>query len=265
MNNFNENSQENTINSDLGSENTFNTNGESIIVPQNSINGEPLSYKTKDVANLLDETEQNIRNYAAKFENYLSMPLNREPGEHRTFTKEDINKLRFIFFLKRKKNYSIKQIQEYMSTPQGESFIIPEDEENAKKVQVLTEMFMEQVKAQMSTVVKQSVEEIIEEKVLEVLKNTLQEGIVQPFTNMECNIINQGLEFQEDLKVFIKEETERQLKPIVDMNNKLDTVLTDREQFTESMVRVEDNIAKFREKMEKREEKKGFFSNLFKK
>ena len=51
-------------------------------------------YKTKDVAEILNVNTQTIRNYCLMFEQFLDAGKNHKLGKHRTFTKQDVKKLK---------------------------------------------------------------------------------------------------------------------------------------------------------------------------
>ena len=75
-----------------------------------------VKYRTKDVANILDVTEQTVRNNASFFEDYLD--IEKKSSGHRRYTKQAIDKLRLIFQLKNEKNFTNEQVIEYL---QGDS------------------------------------------------------------------------------------------------------------------------------------------------
>lgn len=83
----------------------------------NYINGQVKTYKTGEVAEILGESPAMIRFYCKEFDEFLN--IKTTPGEHRLFTAEDIEKLRYIIYLCKEQNFTVRKAKEFLSTPEG--------------------------------------------------------------------------------------------------------------------------------------------------
>jgi DNA-binding transcriptional MerR regulator len=120
-------------------------------------NSESLSYKTGDVAKILMENDQTIRNYCRDFKDFLD--LKHKSKEHRFFSESDINKLLFVKYLLKEKNFSIKQAKEYLSTPQGKNLTKIEDFEDNNKMELLANLITEKLTPILEETVSRAMEE----------------------------------------------------------------------------------------------------------
>jgi DNA-binding transcriptional MerR regulator len=84
--------------------------------PDRHINGEPIYYTTSQVAERLNENPSTIRYWCDEFEPYLKI---RKSGRNRMYTKLDIKKLEYIRELLKVQNLTIRQVKEYLSTPEA--------------------------------------------------------------------------------------------------------------------------------------------------
>lgn len=73
----------------------------------------------KEVANLIDETPNVIRNWLKDLKQYI--PLQKNESGYNVFDHTAIDQLRLIQQLHRDRNYSIRQIEHYLSTG-GEAY-----------------------------------------------------------------------------------------------------------------------------------------------
>jgi DNA-binding transcriptional MerR regulator len=76
------------------------------------INGEPLYYNTIQVASILGENDSTIRYWAKAFNSILSIKIS---NKMKRYTKDDIDKMKFIRHLIRTDGLTIKQVEEYCS------------------------------------------------------------------------------------------------------------------------------------------------------
>lgn len=140
-----------------------------IISKQNlvaTINGEAKTFKTSEVANFLKETPQMIRYYSSTFENFLE--LDHETGKHRSFNKEQIKKLEYILYLKREKNFSEKQIQEFLSTPEGK-MMSPTAPDGIDKVQYILEQLNSIIKSDLAPIIQSAINQEISIALKEIM------------------------------------------------------------------------------------------------
>jgi DNA-binding transcriptional MerR regulator len=80
--------------------------------------GEP-EFTVKEVANLLDESPNVIRNWMKELRDYI--PLTKNESGYNVFSHEALEKMKSIKIMHRQQNYSVKQIKHYFATG-GEAF-----------------------------------------------------------------------------------------------------------------------------------------------
>lgn len=73
----------------------------------------------KEVANILDETPNVIRNWMKELKPYI--PLQKNESGYNVFDHEALEQMKLIKQLHREQNYSIKQVEHYFATG-GESY-----------------------------------------------------------------------------------------------------------------------------------------------
>jgi DNA-binding transcriptional MerR regulator len=210
-----------------------------------TINGKVLSFKTGDIARMIGEKDQTIRNYCIAFEDFLGME--HKEGEHRIFSQDDLDKFIFIKYLLKEKNYSIKQAKEYLSTPEGKSLMPIEELNENNKMKLIADMMTENLKPYLSTILKDTVQQILQNN-SEDIKN-----------HIDISISNNSIELKNEINN-IKDNISK-------INETNINIKTDREQLTESMIKIENMIQKFQEKSsetDKQPQKRSIF-NFFKK
>lgn len=82
-----------------------------------NVGDRPLTIK--EVANILDETPNVIRNWMKELKPYI--PLKKNESGYNVFNDEALDRMKLIKQLHRDQNYSIKQIEHYFATG-GESY-----------------------------------------------------------------------------------------------------------------------------------------------
>lgn len=113
-----------------------------------------VRYKTKDVAAILNISEQTIRNNAAAFDEFLS--IEKTPTGHRRYTKEDIEKLRLIFQLKTEKGFTNEQAMEYLKSDHNDyTTLSPE-----KKIDLLLLMISKKMEETADAIVQSNQQRI---------------------------------------------------------------------------------------------------------
>lgn len=232
------------------------------VTPPPEINGKPLTYKTGEVAQMLDETPAMIRYYCREFEEFLD--IEHQPGEHRTYTEKEIKALRYIIYLVKEKNLSVKQAKEFLSTPQGKLMApLENDEEKAK---LLVDVISRQLKEEINAVIRKEMTEAIREiqkPLLALTENTSQT------TEEMAKQIEDFLAKNKEEKKLIKEKLE-QMEKIMEENKALKEKLENMEKINETVETINQNltgidkaIADFRERVAQKEEKKGLFARIF--
>lgn len=73
----------------------------------------------KEVANIIEETPNIVRNWMKELRDYI--PLQKNESGYNVFNNEALDRMKFIKQMHRDQNYSIKQIEHYFATG-GESY-----------------------------------------------------------------------------------------------------------------------------------------------
>lgn len=76
-------------------------------------NTKEKTYKPKEVANMLNISTQDIRNYCSTYKQIFDK--NHTMGKHREFSKNDINELKLIRYLSKEKHLKSKEIINYLT------------------------------------------------------------------------------------------------------------------------------------------------------
>lgn len=219
----------------------------------NYINGRPITFKTGEVAEILGETPAMIRYYCREFEDFLD--FDHTPGEHRTFTEKEIKFLRYIIYLLKDKNYSVKQAKEFMSTPQGKLMAPIENDED--KVKVFVDIISAQLKEEIGIMVRNEIAHSLKE-------------IQQPLLALTSSI-EKNEKSNEDLAKMVESIVEKTMEEQANVNEKLaeiQTISNTVNQMNANLSSVGQFISEYRQKInqpEQQNEKKGFFSKFFSK
>lgn len=238
------------------------------------INGKPLTFKTGDVAKILNETPAMIRYYCREFEEFLGIEHN--PGEHRIFTEREIEYLRYIIYLLKEKNLSVKQAKEFLSTPQGKLMAPIENDED--KVKIFVEVISQQLKEEIGNIIRNEISLALREieKPLQSLTSTLRTNseLNEKITKSIEDFLQQAQKNNEELKRQLEgiasvsesenktkenEMLDERLREIASMSAKM-------EEINQNVSRVDQFISEFRLRMteqENKKEKRGFLSRLF--
>lgn len=233
--------------------------------PSFQISGRPITFKTGDVAKMLNETPAMIRYYCREFEEFMGFEHN--PGEHRVFTKKEIEYLRYIIYLVKEKNLSVKQAKEFLSTPQGKLMEPLKNEED--KAKIFVEVLSEQLRGEIAKIVRNEISLAFKE-------------MQQPLLTLSSSI-EENAKLNEDLSKNIEKLVEQTLKDNEDVKQKINEIITLSENETkgnetieeklnqidslsETVRNVDQFISEFRLKKAesgKEQPKKGFFARLF--
>lgn len=107
-----------------------------------------VTVSTQHVARVLNVTEQTIRNYCREFSDFLNIDMTGS-GRMR-FTNDDIERLRYIMFLKDDNNFTMDQLKEYLSSPDNYSRL-PERERLDKFASQIENKVLELISAKFSS------------------------------------------------------------------------------------------------------------------
>ena len=133
------------------------TEEEPIVSVKGKVEGGSVFYKTGDVAEELNITDQDVRNYAQFFEDILK--IEKTPSGHRRYTRENIDKLASILRLKQENNYTFEQIRDLLRSDEGKIVTAGDDLSRLREL-------MSWTLTQMSTIVKSEVSFVLSEKEL---------------------------------------------------------------------------------------------------
>lgn len=208
------------------------------------INGSPIFYTTGQVAEIMGENDSTIRYWCDEFQEFLKI---RKTGRNRMFTKLDIEKLKYIRELLRVQNLSIRQVKEYLSTPEAAA-LQPIKMEKEK-------VFMTALAQVLSTELDQRFS-LLEDRIISYIEHKL-DTMIQQQSNIETVISNSHKELVEEVKKEIQNEFQN-------IGNQSQKILTDMEkQILEREERLNKYIAEKFRQLEPQQEKKGFFQRLF--
>ena len=215
------------------------------------INGRPLTFKTGDVAKILGESPAMIRYYCREFKEFIG--IDHTPGEHRIFTDREIKYLRYIIYLLKDNNLSVKQAKEFLSTPQGQ--LMAPIENNEDKVKIFVEMISSQLKEEISELVRKEIQYALKE-------------IQQPILAISSTL-DKTVQSNEN----IKETIERMVANTIASNNEVNRKLNEINELSEtinnmnkSLSKVDQFIVEYRQKyaqQKESEQKRGFWSKFF--
>lgn len=99
------------------------------------IRGKPIYFTTSDVAHELSENESTIRFWCESFKSYLQL---ERKGRNRRFKNKNIEQLKFIQGLIRESNFSIKQVQEFLTKQETGVSIIEDNSQSDIQILVST-------------------------------------------------------------------------------------------------------------------------------
>lgn len=217
-----------------------------------NINGGFITYKTGEVAELLNETPQMIRYYCKEFADFLGFK-DLPPGEHRVYTQTEIEKLKYIIYLLKEKDFTVRHAKEFLATPEGILMVpVETDEEKAEKfVQLVTS----KIKTEMDVMLTSYVNQIV---------NQVKIQLSEPLQKAALDTI----ESQKKLEQEVKEMLSKSIEETQKVNQKL-TTLEERTQeinnMTSTLSKVDTFIQEFRQKQNNPQKQKGIFGFLFSK
>lgn len=198
-----------------------------------------VKYRTKDVANILDVTEQTVRNNAAFFEQYLN--IEKKTSGHRRYTKESIDKLRLIFQLKNEKKFTNEQVIEYL---QGDStdYTSLSPEKKLDMVLMMVSQTVTQVMEETAEKITQSSQKMIDQQ-----NDTYTENLKQ---NTELiKQLSEKLSQKEDAISLLKEDKEELLRQNEEFKRQL---LEIQKQTSDSQSQIIEELEKLKEQPQKK-------------
>lgn len=191
------------------------------------INGKPLTFKTGEVAEMLGETPAMIRYYCKEFEEFLSLKHN--PGEHRIFTQKNIEELKYIIKLLKEDNLTVKQVHEFLSSPEGKlaSPIFDQQE----KIKEMLNAISLRIDERLREIVREELQKNLVPLFQEIVQNSINQiattkDIENSFQSIKNEIINENLETKKIVEKH-KKNTEKMFEKIEDNMDKINKLIED--------------------------------------
>jgi len=213
-----------------------------------NINGKPITFKTGEIAEIFDESPAMIRYYCSEFKEHMT--LDHKAGEHRTYTQKNIDELKYILGLLKKDGLSVKQVHEFLSSPEGHLAAPIFDQQD--KMKVLINAMVQRIDTQLQGIVKRELENTFTPMFQEVIKNSVSDLVNNKEFVGSMESVNNNLNK-------IKEE-------MLENNKKTEESIKETSVTKVEMKIFEENIANMIEEKLKQNDiaqKKGFFGRLF--
>ncbi|QUH22084.1 helix-turn-helix domain-containing protein [Alkaliphilus sp. B6464] len=210
-------------------------------IEERNINGKPLTYKTGDVASILDETPAMIRYYCREFQEYMTLEHN--PGEHRTYTEKNIEELRYILDLLKADGLSVKQVHEFLSSPEGK-LSSPIFDQHDKMQELIN-----------------AISSKMDDRLQEIVKAELQSNLIPTIQDMLQNSIKQlattkDIEYSfKSIKDEVKKDNENTRNAIKEIKEDNKITREAIEQFSinkDEIRRIEENMSKMHNLVEEK-------------
>jgi len=186
---------------------------------------EPL-YGTTAVGQMLGLSTQAIRNYCDFFEDYLQ--IQRKEGGHRSFTYDDIERLRQLINIKDEKNFTFKQLKEYLEGPENFN-VIPEAQRFETAIEKMEQVFEMSLKNAISYVVESN-SKLLEQKDEETKK--MVNGVAEQLKCQDA-AISELLEIIKDRQSSTEDELNKTIEKLQDSLKERDKKITELVMMTE--------------------------------
>ena len=187
-----------------------------------TVEGEGITYKTSDVADILGIESQDVRNYCQQFSDFLN--IDRTVGGQRRFTKENIDRLAAILNIKNANGYTIEQTRAALATEEGQILVARDEPEKLKKLmewtiaqmgevveQIVTAKVSEALSAQTTLLLESKEEKENKQQQLEVLTTKLTE-----LNDANAQLISTVEQLQTDSK-----EKDEKIESLIKLNNEI--------------------------------------------
>lgn len=194
----------------------------------NYINGEPLYYNTMQVAKILDENDSTIRYWSKSFQSILNIKIS---NKMKKYTKEDIEKIKFIKHLIRVDGLTIRQVEEYCSNKGFDDKQGLIDQNNPLAVQTfisaMTVEFENKMTEMQNNIIKQ------QQEMIDSLQNIIITNNEKMKSEIAITVDEVVTEKLNEFKESMNEETEA-TKKLSEMDDKLKYLMESRKQESES-------------------------------
>lgn len=218
-----------------------------------NIEGIIRTYKTGEVAKMLMVSTGMVRYYCREFSDFVGIESN--PGEHRTYSHNEIMNLKYIVYLLKIKNMSVAQAKEFLASPKGRLYapqITDEERINSFVTAVANQMRLE-----LGNVIRSEVA-----IALEGVKDEVKLALTSSIEEQTKSIEGLGSLIEEKVNRAVNEN----LVHINELSEKINGLgLTE---MHDKIKNVDEFITDWRKKQienqNKQPDKKGLFSRLFK-
>lgn len=214
-------------------------------------NTKPLYYTTKDVAEILSESEPTIRYWTTYFDKILKIET---VGRNRKFTEKNIQDLLYIQTLRREKNLSMEQVLEVFS--QGENNILENvSTQDPLILQALASALTQEMSIHLNNQLQDIKTQIIEEVNNQIVKQS------NGFNEMND-------ELRQHIAITIDEKLSEVNQTISKVNENIETNINKTKEHDVELVnkltqKLEEHKNIYKEQLEQNSNKKGFFSKLW--
>lgn len=168
------------------------------------IAGEPKYYSTGQVANMLNENESTIRFWCNEFEQFLKI---ERSGRNRQFTATDIKKLKYIQYLLREENFTIKQVKEFLSSKEAELMKPISKEREKLIIQALSQIIIPEIVRNFQVLEQRITANVVDE--LKVYLSDLYTPIQNGIKDISQELKQQNQELKEKMDALEKQIAER--------------------------------------------------------
>lgn len=229
------------------------------------IRGEPEYFTTGQVAEQIGEPDSTIRFWCDEFDEFLKIEKTGSSGRRRQFTRIDIKRIEYIRYLLKEENLSIRQVKEFLSTPEAEKMLpIAKEKEQimiealANAVSSLVEDVFDRKLAQIEEMLLHSAE--VQAKAQEKFKAEIINEVTKTVTK-ELRTGQEGI--KNTVSQTVREENREYIKQVMETKHAVRKHLDEAERA--SLERDKKLIEEMRKRLEKKpeEQPKGFFSRLF--
>lgn len=254
------------------SNNTSDFMYEKEIIEDRLIRGKPKYYTTGQVAEIIGEPDSTIRYWCDEFDEFLQIEKTGKSGRRRQFTSTDIKKIEYIRYLLKEENLSIKQVKEFLSSPEAEKMLPIAKEKEQLMIEALSNAVASQVKEEVEKMLKEAEDNLIESAKMYM---KAQEDFVNRILQIQkdsANVLRANMQAErerttQDLTELFNKERMDNAEQIMEMKTIITKHLEDREKsFSEVKNELIEQVNELKATIEKleKEKSKGFFARFFK-
>lgn len=229
------------------------------------INGKPIFYTIRQVGEILEEPSSRIRYWSDSFDDFLQI---QRSGLNRKYTEQNIEQLRYIRKLLKEDKLTIRQVQEYCSEQDPETFIQNMQRKDPIAIDVLASALLSKINEDITN---------MQENIISSITNNVIDKLSQSLELHNQSLQQAKLDLQEYIATTVTDTIDKQLntnkEEIQSTIQQSQQTLSDtiNNQFKEHDVELTNSLKHIleerKEKLEQEQQSKnkGFFSRLLKK